>query len=373
MAGPFRRAAGLLDAGYARHPLDARTSWSLITYSYLASGLASQTAAQARARELWRAPIAAARAIAFDPSEAARWIRLAETLIDVNCLQAAAVISGHATTLAPGDPLARRNRIATLANLGQADAALALVEEVAPDPNDGWFSAVWAIVLQMSAREVSGRPGTELLDKALAAANDAVRTDPSQPWYRLVRGDLLARLGKEDLAGEDFEYLWRESRLDQVDGLGFATRAAIELRLGSDAIALSTQALELAAATTGDYSERFNRGAALVLDGDPQGLPYLDAAVRLAMTPFAIDQLHTRLGRLTAMLRSQGSALDLTGVARALGDRSAQIAADTRTPQTLIAAELGRAAGNEHYPPEVAELAALAAGPGPGMVRPGPR
>lgn len=362
VAGQFHRAAGLLDACYARHPLDTRSSWSLMTYSYLASGLANQAAAQPRARELWRAPVAAARAIAFDPSQAARWVRLAETLIEVNCLQAAAVISSHATKLAPGDPLARRNRIATLANLGQADAALALLGQAAPEAGDGWYSAVRAIVLQISARGRSGRASAERLGEALAAANEAVRIEPLHPWYHLVRGNLLRRVGKDGPAGEDFEYLWRESRLDEADGLGFAARAAVELQLGSDAVALSTQALELAAATAGDYTEWFNRGAALALAGDPQGLPCLGAAVRLAMTPLAIDHLHTRLDHLTAVLRGNSGAPDLTGVARALDDRSAQIAADTRTPKARIAAELDRVAGNEHYPAEVSELATLAAG-----------
>jgi len=49
-------------------------------------------------------------------------------------------------------------------------------------------------------------------------------------------------------------------------------------------------------------------------------------------------------------------------VARVLDARSAEVAAEAGTPQARIAAELGRVAGNEHYPPEVSELAALAAG-----------
>ena len=55
--------------------------------------------------------------------------------------------------------------------------------------------------------------------------------------------------------------------------MSFATRAAIELQLGTDATALSTQALDIATVTVGDYSDRFNHGAALALDGDPRGLP----------------------------------------------------------------------------------------------------
>ena len=50
VTGQFHRALELLDASYARHPLESRTSWSLMTYSYLASALSNQAAAQARAR-----------------------------------------------------------------------------------------------------------------------------------------------------------------------------------------------------------------------------------------------------------------------------------------------------------------------------------
>ena len=283
-------------------------------------------------------------------------MRLAETLIELNCDQAAAVLSNHATKLAPGDAVVRRNRIATLANLGEADAAMALLDQMRPDDGDGWFSAVRAIVLKVSARRLPAGSAAVCLDRARDAANEALRVEPQNLWYHLVRADVLLRAGKDDLAAEDFEYLWRESRLDQADGLTFATRAAIELQLGSDAIALSTQALDIATATVGDYGDRFNHGAALALDGDPRGLPDLEAAVQIAATPFAIDYLRDRLGHLTGVLRREGSAVDLTGVTRALDARSAQVAADTRTPQARIAAELDRVARNEHHPPEVASL-----------------
>jgi tetratricopeptide (TPR) repeat protein len=359
-AGQFDRAMAMLDASYARKPLQAPTSWSLLTYSYLASALANQAVAQVRAGALWRAPIAAARAIAFDPSQAQRWVRLADTLIDLNCDQAAAVLSSHAVKLAPGDATVQRNRIVTLTNLGQIGDARALLDAEAPDSGESWFSAVRAILLQMSARALSGQAEAERLDEALAAANEALRIEPSNAWNHLVRGDLLVRAGKDDLAAEDYEYVWRESRLDQVDGLTFATRAAIELELGSDAVALSTQALDLAAATAGDYSDRFNRGAALILDGDPQGLPYCEDAIRLAATPIAIEYLRTRLDHLAAVLRGKDSAVDLTGAARDLEARAAEIAADTRAPGARIEAELDRVARNEHHQPEVGELAALA-------------
>jgi tetratricopeptide (TPR) repeat protein len=360
-AGQFGRAVALLDASYAAHPPQAGTSWSLMTYSYLASALSNQVVAEARAREIWRAPIAAARAIAFDPAQAQRWVRLAETLIELNCDYAAAVLSEHAHRLAPDDPVVVRNRIATLTNLGDAGAALALLGQAARDGSDGWFSAVRAIALSVSAATAGqAEAGPERLEAALGAANEALRAQPENPWYRLVRADVLLRAGKDDLAGQDFEVLWRESRLDQADGLSFATRAAIELGLGADAVALSAQALDLATATVGDYGDRFNRGAALVLDGNARGVSYLEAAAGLAATPFAIDCLRARLDHLGRVLRRDGIAVDLTAAAGALAARQAQAAADGRPPAARIEAELDRVAGNGRYPAEVGELAVVA-------------
>jgi hypothetical protein len=129
----------------------------------------------------------------------------------------------------------------------------------------------------------------------------------------------------------------------------------------SDAVTLSTQALDLAAATAGDYSERFNQGAALLLDGNPAGLPCLDAAMRLAMNPYAIDYLRARLDHLTEALHRKDSAPDLADVARALDARAAEIAADESPVRARIEAEFGRVTSNEHYEPAVGELAAFAA------------
>jgi len=360
-AGRLDQAMAMLDASYARHPLREKTSWSLMTHSYLSTALAGQLVPQARAHHIWLAPIAAARAIAFDPSQAQRWVRLADSLSELNCDRAAAVLSSHAMKLDPDDPAARRCRIVTLTNLGHVDEALALIGPAGPDGGEGWLSAVRAILLQISARALAGQAEAERLDQALAAANDALRIEPLNVWYRLVRADLLLRAGKDHQAGEDFEYVWRESQLDRLDGLGFAARAAIELDLGSDAVTLNTQVLELAAATAGDYSVRFNQGAVLVLTGDPQGLPYLDAAVQIAATPLATEYLRTRLDHLTAQLRGKDSAMDLTGVARELDTRAAQIAADTSPPRAQVEAELDRVARTDQYPPEVRELATLAA------------
>ena len=117
------------------------------------------------------------------------------------------MLSSHATKLAPGDLVVRRNRIATLTNLGEAGAALALLDQMSPDSSDGWSSAVRAVVLKVSAGELSGEAEAERLDQARAAANEALRIEPQNLWYHLVRADVLLRAGKDDLAGEDFEYL----------------------------------------------------------------------------------------------------------------------------------------------------------------------
>ena len=176
-----------------------------MTYSYLASALSNQAAAQARARELWRAPIAAARAIAFDPAQAQRWVRLAETLIELSS-QAAAVLSSHATKLAPDDPVVRRNRIATLTNLGEAARASRCSTRCHRQQRRLVQRGPGGRAQGIRPRAVRGGRG-RAPGPGPHRRQPAVRIEPQNLWYHLVRADVLLRAGKDDLASEDFEYL----------------------------------------------------------------------------------------------------------------------------------------------------------------------
>jgi tetratricopeptide (TPR) repeat protein len=352
----------MLDREYARQPLDSGTSWSLMTYSYLSGLLANQVTAPSRAAALWAAPLAAARAIAFDPADAVRWIRLSETLTELGCNRAAAVLSSQAGRLAPDDQGVRRNRIATLFNLGDIEPALALIGQATPEPGDGWYSAVRAVALQVSARGLFGPAEASALEESRHAADEAVRIEPQNLWYHRARADIRWRSGQPDLAIEDFDYLWRHSQLDQADGLSYASRAAVELGLGADAVALSEQALILAAATVEDCGDYFDRGAAFILQDKQEGVADLEAAVALVWTSVNIEYLRIRLDRLAFLIRRAGIGIDLTGITRAIDARAAQIeAGDDKPLQLLIQRELDRVAGNPHYPADVAAVASLAA------------
>ena len=362
VAGQFRQAAELLDHEYARQPLDADTSWSLMTYSYLNSLLANQASAETRAGQLWQAPVNAARAIAFDPAQAQRWARLSDTLNELSCHTAASVLSSHASSLATDDPAVRRSRIATLINAGDLDPALALLDQAAADDADGWCSAVRSVALQMSARGLPQDAAAERLAAAIKFADQAVRIQPENLWYHRVRADLLLRAGKDQLATEEFEYLWRQSRLDEADGLSYASRAGNELRLGADAVSLSEQALDLSNATIADGGDCFNHGAALLLQGKHEGLADLATAIALADNPINIEYLRLRISHLADVLDQMKAGINAGDLQRQVEARAAQIRADADAPPLdLIAAEFDRAAANPRYAPEVARQAAFAA------------
>lgn len=361
-------AVELLDREYGRRPPDAGTSWSLLTYSIAQSMLANQVKPAERALALWRAPLAAARAIAFDPADTRRWVRLSQALSDLACLRAATAVTAHAVTLVPDDVDVLRSRIATLldvgdirsgSNLSDMEAALDHLGRVQPDDSDGWISIVRAAMIQLSAAGLPEEQAAARLRMAQQAADVGVSRDAQNLLYRSVRADILLSAGQDERASEDFDFLWQESRLDEANGLGFASRAAVELGFGPDAVSLGEQAVALGIVTVDDYGAHFNHGAALVLTGDGNGVAELESAVSLAATPSSLDDLENRTVRLTKELRGKGSAVDLGGVTRAIKARAAEMGAAAPAPQAMIAAELSRAADNPFYSSEVKQLATL--------------
>jgi len=356
-AEQLHRALDLLRDEYERQQPDSDTSWSLLTYSWVYTLLANQVKPEDRAIALWQAVVLAARAIAFEPSAALRWVRLSQALSALNCRRGALVAAEYASKLAPDDLWTTRNRIASLSNLGEIDQVSALLSQGTPVA-DGWNNVVGAI--QLMTRQL-GEPDAGKMEEALQAINEAVRIEPQNLWYHLVRADLLLRMGKPAVAMEDFQYLWRQSRLDDVEGLSFASRAAIELALGTDAVLLCEQTYSLAVATVEDWEATFNYGAALVLNQKPGGMEKINAAVALARSPVNIDDLLTRIAHLRDMVRDLDPGVDLSVVKDATLARAAQIEADRRrAPLAAIADQLAQAAANAHYTPELTELADLA-------------
>jgi Tetratricopeptide repeat len=357
----LRRAQGLLAAEWSRRPLTAETSWSLLTESYLHTLLAAGVIPDVRAAELWRAPLAAARAIAFDPSDGRAWGRLADCLTNLKCRRAALILGDHAARLAPDDPSVRDVRLVALSNLGRVEAALPVLAQAEQQTPGPWYCAVRGFLLRLSAIERRDEAPV-LLKDALKAADEAVRGQPDGTWPHQVRAELLLDLGAKDQAREEFEYLWREARLDEADGLIQASWAAAELGLGPDAVSLSEQAVALAVATVEDGEEYTCRGLSRILEGDRDGLSDLATATALTSTRAGILDLGARITRLTADLAARGSAVDLGDVTAAISARADQIAAyDAQPPLALVGAEFDRVSVNRHYDPDVSRAAALAA------------
>ncbi len=357
----LRRALELLNQEWSRRPPDTGTSWSLVTESYLHAFLASSTIPEVRATELWQAPLAAARAIAFEPSEGRRWSRLADALANLGCGRAALVLSGHAFQLTPDDLSVRDARLTALGNLGQVEEAFSILDQAEQQTPNPWYSAVRAFLLRLTADEHPDEAADRLKD-ALTAVDEAVRNQADNLWPHQVRAELLLDLGAREQAAEEFEYIWRESRLDEADNLASASLAAVELGLGPDALSLSEQAVGLATATVASASAYTARGIARILQGVPDGWSDLEAAAALVSTRPEIKDLRTWVGRLAENLGAKPSAIDLSRLTARIEERAAQIGSDdAEPPAAFIRAELDRVAVNRHYDPEVARLAALAA------------
>jgi hypothetical protein len=362
----LRRALELLTEERSRRPLDAETSWSLLTESYLHSLLAGAVTPAVRAAELWQAPLAAARAIAFDPSMGRNWCCLADTLSNLRCRRAALVLCEHAFQLTPDDIPVRDARLTALGNLGHVEAALSVLGQAELQNPNPWYSAVRAFLLRIKADERPDEAPVRLKD-ALTAADEAVRGLPDNLWPHQIRAELLLDLGAREQATEEFEHIWRESRLDEADDLASASQAAAELGLGPDALSLGEQAVGLAMATVEFGNEYTVRGIARILPGAPAGqsdagLSDLEAAAALVSTRPALKDLRTRVGRLAEKLGAEPGAIDLGSVMARISERAAQIESeDAEPPAVFIGAELDRVAVNPRYDPEVAALAALAA------------
>ena len=358
----FRHALTLLARQWSLRPVDTETSWSLLTESYLHSLLSGTVTLDVRAAELWRAPLAAARAIAFDPSDGRRWSRLADTLTNLKCRRAALVLSDRACQLTPDDPMVRAARLVALGNQGRAEEALSLLGQAGPEEAAApSYSAIRAFLLRISAADQPGDATVKLKD-ALAAADKAVRNQPDGLWFHQVRADLLLDLGATEQAAEEFDHIWREARLDEADGLMSAAQAALELGLGPDAVSLGDQAVGLAEATVTDSDEYLIRGADRIMQGVPGGLSDLAAAVALASTRVAIMDLRERVGRLAGNPGETSGAVDLSGITARISERAAEIEADDVRPLPALArSELDRAASHGRYDPEVSQLATLAA------------
>ena len=236
----FRRALDLLAQVRSRQPLDTETSWSLLTESYLYSLLASDVTPESRAVALWQAPLAAARAIAFDPSDGRRWGRLADTLTSLKCWRAALVLSDYAFQLTPDDPEVMQAQVVALSNLGRFEEALSVLDQAERQKPGPWYRGVRAYLLWLSADEHPGEVAATLKE-ARTAADEAMRNQPETVWFHQVLAAVLLGMGETRLAAEEWDHIWRESRLDEAEGLVSACQAAVELRLGADAVSPATR------------------------------------------------------------------------------------------------------------------------------------
>jgi hypothetical protein len=209
-------------AAVLRRLVDARAvgdlatsqSWSYVTEVELRTNLA-RAASERRADHLWRAFLAAARAVALSPTDSRRWSRLADVAQELCCYNAAEIIAAHARELDGDAELS--SYVQALTNAGRIEEALRLIGG-ATDP---WSGCVRSYLLLRM-----GKP-----NEAVRLLR-AITIDPSWTWAQEVLVWALL-LTEQDAAAEaeasafadairdltdDYRYLSSLVRFEQVQG-----------------------------------------------------------------------------------------------------------------------------------------------------------
>lgn len=115
-------------------------SWSFLTEADIRRQLA-RAADPSRVDHLWRALLAAARAVAYQPDDARGWAILSETADAAALFQVAEAAATHATALQSGE---QPSRIRALVNAGRFAEALTLLD---PRSTQAWDQVVRAYLL----------------------------------------------------------------------------------------------------------------------------------------------------------------------------------------------------------------------------------
>jgi hypothetical protein len=224
-------------------------SWSYVTEVELRMNLA-RAADERRADHLWRAFLAAARAVALSPGDSRRWSRLADVAQDLYCFNAAEIVAAHAREL--GGDAELPSYVQALTNAGRIEEALRLIGG-ATDP---WSGCVRSYLL---LRLRKPKEAVRLLR--------AVTMDPSWTWAQQTL--LLALLLTGEDAAPDAASFAAAIR-DQTDEYGILhVLAQFEQVQGhfDRAIDLAEQMLKVQGGL-GEWQAASVLGQALLLRGD---------------------------------------------------------------------------------------------------------
>jgi hypothetical protein len=172
-------ALGRVVEARAVEGLATSQSWSYVTEVELRVNLA-RAADQRRADQQWRAFLAAARAVALNPTDSRRWSRLADVAQGLYCYNSGEVIAAHARELRSDAALP--SYVQALTNAGRTEEALRLIG----DATDSWSGCVRSYLLLRM-----GKP------KEAVRLLRAVTIDPSWTWAQQTLLSALLLTGKE--------------------------------------------------------------------------------------------------------------------------------------------------------------------------------
>ena len=313
-------AAASLDALHSQHGVDLGSAWSLFTDAAVHLQLASGPG-DARISHPWRAALAAARSLVFDPGDADCWIQLSDALGLLGLYQSAAFTARRAQALEPS-PSPSENvldrLISNAANLGELQTAM----ELLPPDADHAPARIQAVAGYVRWRLGHGETAIRLLRLATTA-------DASLTWARQLLAWAYVLTGDHGLARQAADGL-RADLAEQASAVALNARADAALILGDLAGAqqLGRDLIRLERGTVDDGSGLAVVGKAALLDGHAEGLDDLAGWLERARSPLTLDDWYgIDRPALQALAQQRGGTLpDLACLDEAISRRRITLA-----------------------------------------------
>ena len=326
---------GKLESLQAQHGVDPASAWSLLVAANVYAELASATE-QSSADPLWRAVLAIARALAFDPAYTPGWVQLAQPLGMLGLYQGASFAAKRAGALDSG-PRRGDDLLSVLISTAADIGDLHTMQELLPDDagqDTAWFHAARAFVLwRLGSR-------AEAIGKLRLAATE----DPSLLWARMLLMQAYLITGDGELARREARELTGYVG-DRRDGSALGALALGAL-ISGNLVGAERLGSELFG-REGDLDEGSGlavAGAAKLLTGR-DGLDDLAESLGSACSPRVLDDwpLITR-PVLEALAREREVSLpDLTPLQDVIARRRATLAARADSLAELADAPTGTA------------------------------
>lgn len=305
----------LWDAHAAGQVLDlaGAESWVLLVESDVLCRLAGAVD-EDKADLIWKALLAAARAVAFNPGSGRHWAWLADAAQNAHLFHIAHTAATHALSLAPQDEWAVFTHARALTNLGRLSGAVAELE----GRTDAWTVAVRALALVVEGRA----------HEAVHLMKDAVDTR-SDLWMWQLHINALILAGRLKDAATQSQALLAQyaDRDDETDFLLANAIAATTLGHGEAALRWAKRLCDVMGGFDEGTAAGISAEATLLFGDREQGLRQLVDSIAGNRSPLSmVLWQHAERPRLQALARDHGISLpELDHLTALAGDRLAEL------------------------------------------------